>query len=123
MYKITLPIRFGGMRYGIEFTIDHLSNRGIGYSDNEYMVKRLAEKGFKVEKDGEEMALSQLNREKARQKTIEKAKQQKLEIKDFEDEFKQSDFEDLQETPVNETELTTAEQQILEERKTTRKKK
>lgn len=43
MYKITLPIRIDGMRYGVDFF------HGVGETDNEKIVERMKEKGFEVE--------------------------------------------------------------------------
>jgi hypothetical protein len=69
MYKIILPIRFNGTRYGVKFK-DY-----IGYTRDKELAEKMSGKGYKVEeidKEDSDMALSALNREKARLEAIEK---------------------------------------------------
>ena len=54
MHKITLPVCYDGMRYGIEFKTDNRTNKGVGHTDNGRIIGLMKDKGYLVEgEDGE----------------------------------------------------------------------
>ena len=115
MYKIILPIRIDGIRYGISFVVDNNIGGAIGYTDNTYVANRMIEKGFTVstiESNGENMALSELNKKMARNKALQSS------IMEFSNETKNESLSDEQNKN-----LTKEKSKMVKKRKTGRKPK